>query len=69
MFLAYGSDDSTVEPNNSINMAARLEEFGGSVELHRYEGIGHIGLVLSLAPGFRGNTTLRDDVAHFVVTH
>ena len=66
MLLAYGSDDETVGPKNAINMAKRLEILGSAVELHRYPDVGHIGLVLSLAPGFRGNTTLRADVARFV---
>ncbi len=69
MLLAYGSDDETVGPKNAINMAKRLESFGSAVELHRYPDVGHIGLVLSLAPGFRGNTTLRADVARFVERH
>jgi acetyl esterase/lipase len=69
MLLAYGTDDDTVAPKNSINMAAKLRSFGGDVELKSYPGIGHIGIILSLAPGFRGNTTLRDDVVRFVMTH
>jgi acetyl esterase/lipase len=69
MFLAYAGDDETVGPRNAINMAERLESFGSAVELHLYPGVGHIGLVLSLAPGFRGNTTLREDAARFVETH
>jgi acetyl esterase/lipase len=69
MFLAYGTDDDTVRPKNSINMAAKLQSFGSEVELKSYPGTGHIGIILSLAPGFRGNTALRDDVTQFVMTH
>jgi acetyl esterase/lipase len=69
MLLAYGTDDDTVAPKNSINMAAKLRSFGSEVELKSYPGVGHIGIILSLAPGFRGNTTLRDDVTQFVMTH
>ncbi|HEY5338826.1 MAG TPA: alpha/beta hydrolase [Rhizomicrobium sp.] len=69
MLLAYGTDDTTVSPKNAINMAAKLRSFGSDVELKAYPGVGHIGLVLSLAPGFRGNTTLRDDVTNFVMAH
>jgi acetyl esterase/lipase len=69
MLLAYGTDDQTVSPKNSIKMAAKLRSFGSEVEVKSYPGVGHIGIILSLAPGFRGNTTLRDDIVQFVMTH
>ena len=69
MLLAYGTADDTVAPKNTINMAAKLKSVGSEVEVKSYPGVGHIGIILSLAPGFRGNTTLRDDIANFVMTH
>ncbi|HUN98057.1 MAG TPA: alpha/beta hydrolase [Bradyrhizobium sp.] len=69
MLLAYGTADQTVRPTNSINMAAKLRSFGSEVEVKEYPGISHIGIILSLAPGFRGNTSLRDDITQFVMTH
>lgn len=69
MLLAAGSDDSTVEPANTTRMAARLEQFGSEVETKIYPGVGHIGIVLSLAPGFRGRTTLREDILRFIAAH
>jgi acetyl esterase/lipase len=69
MLLAYGTDDETVRPKNTINMAEKLRSFGSEVEVKSYPGVGHIGIVLSLAPGFRGNTSLREDIAQFVMTH
>lgn len=69
MLLAYGTNDETVRPQNSINMAAKLRSVGGEAEVKEYPGIGHIGIILSLAPGFRGNTSLRDDITQFVMTH
>lgn len=66
MLLATGSADTTVGPHNTIDFAAKLRSFGNQVEVHTYPGVGHIGIILSLAPGFRGNTTLRQDILRFV---
>jgi acetyl esterase/lipase len=66
MLLAAGTADTTVSPRNSSDMAEKLRSFGSPVRLMRYPGIGHIGIILSLAPGFRGRTSLRDDIVQFV---
>jgi acetyl esterase/lipase len=66
MFLAAGTADDTVSPRNSSELAAKLKSFNSPVELVTYPGVGHIGIILSLAPGFRGRTTLRTDILQFV---
>lgn len=66
MLLATGTDDATVSPGNSFDLAAKLKSFGSAVQLITYPGVGHIGIILSLAPGFRARTTLRDDIVRFV---
>ena len=66
MLLAHGSADTTVGAGNSRRMAKRLREAGNSVELIEYEGSSHLGIILSLAHGFRGGTTLRDDMLRFI---
>jgi acetyl esterase/lipase len=66
MLLLTGSADDTVEPGNAARMAARLRHFGSPVKEIVYPGIGHIGIILSLAPGFRGRIPLQDDIASFV---
>lgn len=66
MLLAYGMDDTTVLPRNTLSMAAKLRSFNSPVEVKSYAGVGHIGIILSLAPGFRGRTTLRQDILDFV---
>jgi hypothetical protein len=55
-------------PMALLNLAARLQSFGSSVEVVTYPGVGHIGILLSLAPGFRWKTTLRRDIVRFVMT-
>jgi acetyl esterase/lipase len=66
MLLAHGTADTTVGAGNSRRMAQRLREAGNPVELIEYKGAGHLGIVLSLAHGFRGATTLRDDMLRFI---
>ena len=50
-------------------MAKKLADFGSDVELKEYPNAGHIDIIVSLARGFRGRTTLRDDVLSFVQRH
>lgn len=66
MLLAAGTADRTVGPANSTRMAARLATRGSAATLRSYAGIGHIGIILSLAAGFRGRTTLRQDMLDFM---
>ena len=69
MLLVTGTDDDTVGPGNTGRMARKLRAAGSAVETKYYPGTGHIGIILSLAPAFRGNTTLREDITQFVMTH
>jgi len=69
MLLATGMADETVLPRNTEHLAAKLRAFGSPVEEKRYPGAGHIGILLSLAPGFRGRTTLYQDMLDFVRVH
>lgn len=66
MLLTYGMDDTTVLPRNTLSLAAKLRSFDSPVDVKSYAGTGHIGIILSLAPGFRGRTTLRQDILDFV---
>jgi acetyl esterase/lipase len=64
MLLATGTADTTVLPRNTTDFAAKLKAFDSPVEVVTYSGVGHVGIMLSLAPG--GNTTLRQDIVAFV---
>jgi acetyl esterase/lipase len=66
MLLLTGSADDTVEPGNAARMTARLRRFDSPVKEIVYPGVGHIGIILSLAPGFRGRIPLQNDIAAFV---
>jgi acetyl esterase/lipase len=66
MLLVAGNDDSTVYPRNTASMAARLRSAGSAVREIHYAGIGHVGIILSLVPGFRGTAHLRQDMLDFI---
>ena len=66
MLLATGTDDETVLPRNTANMAARLCSFGSPVEQKIYPGVGHVGILLSLTGLFHSRTSLRDDLVTFI---
>ena len=69
MLLVTGTADRTVGPGNSDRMAAKLKSFGSEVVVIKYPGVGHIGTILSLVPGFRGTTSLRQDMLDFIHSH
>jgi acetyl esterase/lipase len=69
MLLVTGDDDSTVYPRNTASMAAKLRAFASPVQEVHYPGTGHIGIILSLVPGFRGTTHLRQDMLDFIKSH
>lgn len=68
MLLAHGTADTTVGAGNSRRMAARLENAGNDVTLKQYQGVSHLGIILSLAPGMRDNTTLYQDMLAFITS-
>ena len=66
MLLMHGAADTTVYPKNSRNMAARMNDVGGTVELEIYPKTSHIGLVAPLAAPLRSTGSELDDFAAFV---
>lgn len=69
VMLAVGEKDTDVLPRNSIRLKAKMEKFGNVVEFHSYSGIDHVEIVASLAPLFRGRTTLLKDIRTFIGKH
>jgi dipeptidyl aminopeptidase/acylaminoacyl peptidase len=53
MVLIQGLADRTVDSGNAVRLAERFREKGGRVKLITYPGVGHVGLVLSMANAFR----------------
>jgi acetyl esterase/lipase len=69
MLLVTGDADDTVSPGNTDRMAARLRAAGNSAAVIKYPGVGHIGIILSLVPGLRDRTSLREDMVKFIRSH
>lgn len=66
LLLLTGADDRTVRPRNSRSLASAANGAGGSAMLRIYQDVGHIGIVLALADGYRDGAPVLDDVAAFV---
>jgi acetyl esterase/lipase len=69
LFLAAGSDDTTVLPRNTTRLAAKVRAAGGPVSEKIYPGIGHVGIIIAIAPLFRGKAPVLDDVLGFIHQH
>lgn len=69
MLLAWSTGDGTVGARNIDSLEAKLKSVGSEVETRRYPGVGHVGIILSLAYGFRGRTTLHQDMLAFIRSH
>jgi acetyl esterase/lipase len=69
LLLLYGNNDLTVWPKNSRNLAAKVEENGGNVELHAFKDYGHVAMVAKLAKPLRGEGELLKIIKAFVERH
>ena len=66
LFLARGETDDVVDARNADSLAAHARASGTNVELRTYPNVGHIGIVLALAEGFRSTAPLLDDIDQFI---
>ncbi|NWK96449.1 alpha/beta hydrolase [Sphingobium lactosutens] len=63
--LLVGGSDNIVRMRNSEALAAKLRLGGVAVQIKRYPGIGHIGMVTAIARPFRHRADIVDDTANF----
>jgi acetyl esterase/lipase len=66
MRLVAGDRDSTVDPGNSLRMAAALQAKGVIASARIYPGLTHVSLLTSLSGLFRGHGQVLNDIATFV---
>lgn len=64
--LVTGDEDKDVYPRNTYHLAKKLRHYDNHVREHIYKGVGHIGIILSLAHGFRGKAPLLEDIDAFI---
>ena len=69
LLLLAGTADNQVRPRNTVALTARLRDAGGQVEEKLYPAVGHIGLVIAIAPIFQGKAPVLADVDAFVSAH
>lgn len=70
MLLIAGDADDTVDPRNTIRLAAKARAAGASVTSKIYPGLGHIDAVSALATALpSGDRDLRESVLAFIRTH
>ena len=71
LLLQHGLDDDTVFLSNTEELAKRVREKGGAVEVKLYPDTGHIGLVVDLSAAFRpdGGGAVLNDIAAFIRAH
>ncbi len=69
LLLLHGDADTTVQPRNTLSLAAAIRRRGGLVETKIYPGVGHIGIVTAFAPLFRSRAPSLDDSWRFIEAH
>jgi len=69
MLLASGDIDKAVSVRNTRNLAAKLRAHGSKVEEIIYPCLGHSGIMLALAPGFRRLAPIRADIERFIMSN
>jgi acetyl esterase/lipase len=63
--LIHGLEDSTIHPQEALDMEAKLRAAAVPVECRIYD-VGHIGTVLALSPAFRVEAGTLADVREFI---
>jgi acetyl esterase/lipase len=66
VFLAAGLGDTTVKPENSKRLAARLRAAGSTVQERYYDGTGHVTLIAAMAWPLRFLAPVLDDTTAFL---
>ena len=66
LLLMHGTADRTVKPRNSLALAARQADAGGTAELVLYPRLGHVGIVTSLLPLLAWRAPVRRDAIAFI---
>ena len=66
LFLAIGSDDSTVATQHGIALAKRIDARDGKVINAVYPGLSHTGIIKVLSRYFDGNSQLKTDMLDFI---
>jgi acetyl esterase/lipase len=69
MLLLAGRDDDTVDPGNTLRLAARLRAVDASVQDELYPGVGHKALIAAFGRPLGFLAPARETVLRFVEAH
>jgi acetyl esterase/lipase len=69
MLLLAGRDDDTVDPGNTLRLAARLRAMDASVQNELYPGVGHKALIAAFARPLGFLAPVREATVRFVEAH
>ena len=69
MLLLVGLKDGTVWPRNTFNLAAKIKQKGGEVQVVEFANYGHIDMAAKLAKPLRGDGDLLKAMVGFINTH
>lgn len=69
MLLLHGGADRTVHPENSENLAAKINRAGGHVKVKIYAGVNHVMLLAPLAAPLRFLGDELDQIQQFISQH
>ena len=66
ILLLTAEQDDEVSAKNTLNLSQKMRELDNPVEAKIYHDVGHIGIVLSLAQGFRNKAPTLEDITDFI---
>jgi acetyl esterase/lipase len=69
MLLLAGQDDRTVDPGNTLRLAAKLRAAGGNVQATLYPNLGHKTLIAAFARPLGFLAPARAAVVRFIAAH
>ena len=64
--LIYGSDDTRVDPGNSLRLAAALKSVDRPADVRVYPGVGHSRVVAGFSATLARGVPVTDDVMRFI---
>lgn len=66
LLLLYGNEDKAVYMRNIVNMTKIVQQKGGKVEPHIYNGVDHAAILAALSIPYRSRFEVMNDIAAFL---
>jgi len=69
LLLLYGNEDKAVYMRNIVNMTKIVQQKGGKVEPHIYNGVDHVAILAALSIPYRSRFEVMNDIDAFLQRH